>query len=114
MDIFKRYIFLCGNGIFLRKPEQMVNEQIGNAVPVVTEVMSLEEAKKSGAMALFDEKYGDSVRVVTMGPSKELCAGTHVANTADIKHFAIASVESIGSGIYRVLAYTGEGYMESV
>ena len=94
------------------KIEDLVNESINGAFDVVTTVMTIEEAKQSGAMALFDEKYGDFVRVVEMGNSKELCAGTHVRNTSDIKHFAIASVESIGSGIYRVLAYTSDSYMD--
>ena len=96
------------------KIEKLVNDSINASHEVVTEVMSVEEAKQSGAMALFDEKYGSEVRVVTMGDSKELCAGTHVRNTGDIKHFAIASVESIGSGIYRILAYTNDSYMESL
>ena len=96
------------------KIENFVNENINASYDVVTDVMSIEEAKASGAMALFDEKYGDSVRVVTMGDSKELCAGTHVANTKDIENFVIASVESIGSGIYRVLGYTGKNSMDSL
>ena len=66
--------------------EEMVNDQISQALDVRTDIMSLEEAKKTGAMALFDEKYGDRVRVVSMGEfSRELCGGTHVKNTSQIK-----------------------------
>ena len=93
------------------KIEDLVNEKINLSSPVITEVMSIEEAKATGAMALFDEKYGNEVRVVKMADSMELCAGTHVKNTKDIKHFSIASVESIGSGIYRIVAYTGDEHM---
>ena len=57
-------------------------------------------------MALFDEKYGDKVRVVTIGDSKELCAGTHVKNIGDIERFALASIESKGSNVYRVVGAT--------
>ena len=96
------------------KIEDMVNGYIAEASDVVTEVMGIEEAKETGAMALFDEKYGDEVRVVKMCDSMELCAGTHVRNTSDIKHFTIASVESIGSGIYRILAFTGLNHMEEL
>lgn len=85
----------------------MVNEQIQAKLPVVTEVMSIEDAKKSGAMALFDEKYGDSVRVLTMGDfSKELCGGTHVDNTADIRSFKIISEAGVAAGVRRIVAIT--------
>lgn len=91
----------------LKKIEQRVNEFICEGYPVVTEVMDLEEAKKTGAMALFDEKYEDKVRVVTMGSaSKEFCGGTHVSNTAQIGVFKIISEESIGSGIRRITSKT--------
>lgn len=70
--------------------------------------MSIEEAKKSGAMALFGEKYGDIVRVVDMNVSKEFCGGTHVNNTKDIEKFGICSYESIGSGIFRITGTTSK------
>ena len=94
----------------LKKIEMIVNENIANAYPVVTDIMDLEEAKTTGAMALFDEKYEDKVRVVTMGPaSKELCGGTHVSNTAEVGVFKIISEESIGSGIRRITSMTSLG-----
>jgi len=89
----------------LHKVEQLVNTMIMDAHPVITEVMDVDQAKNSGAIALFDEKYGDTVRVVTMGDvSKELCGGTHVSNTQEIGVYKIVSEESIGSGIRRITA----------
>lgn len=94
----------------LQKVEAMVNEEIKAALPVVTQVMNLEDAKKSGAMALFDEKYADDVRVVSMGDfSKELCGGTHVANTNVITAFKIISESGIAAGVRRIEALTGDG-----
>ncbi|MGM9971864.1 MAG: alanine--tRNA ligase [Anaeroplasmataceae bacterium] len=92
--------------------ENLVNKYINESHPVNTKVMALDEAKKLGAMALFDDKYKDMVRVVDMEVSKEFCAGTHVSNTSDIKNFYISSIESIGSGIFRCTAYTGSKAME--
>lgn len=91
----------------LHEVERLVNEKINADLPVTTEVLSLEEAKKTGATALFDEKYGDTVRVVSMGDfSKEFCGGTHVANTGDLGVFRIVSEESVGSGIRRITSET--------
>ncbi len=88
--------------------ERMVNEIIKKGVITSTEVMPLDKAKKLGAMALFDEKYQEQVRVVKIDKSIELCGGTHIANTKDIKSFAIANFETKGSNVYRIEAITGD------
>ena len=94
----------------LAKVEEMVNAEIQAALPVVTDVMTIEEAKKTGAMPLFGEKYGEKVRVVSMGDfSKELCGGTHVSNTSVITTFKIVSESGIAAGVRRIEALTGEG-----
>ena len=91
----------------LAEVEALVNRYIADSYPVTKEVMPIEEAKKLGAMALFNEKYGDTVRVVTMGDvSKEFCAGCHVNNTAEIGMCKIISEESIGSDVRRITAKT--------
>ena len=96
----------------IEKVEKLVNEKIKEGLDVSTEVLNIEDAKKTGAKALFGEKYGDTVRVVSMGEfSKEFCGGTHVKNTADIKAFKILSESGIAAGTRRIEAITGDNVL---
>ena len=97
----------------IAETEALVNKEIQAALPVTTQIMGIEEAKKTGAMALFGEKYGDEVRVVSMGDfSVELCGGTHVANTANITLFKIVSEAGVAAGVRRIEALTGNNVIE--
>ena len=97
----------------LKKVEDMVNEQISNGLPVIVKNMPIEEAKKTGAQALFGEKYGDIVRVVNMSDfSIEFCGGTHVKNTSEIMAFKIISETGVAAGVRRIEALTSEGLLK--
>lgn len=97
----------------LKKVEREVNRRILAALPVDTKIMTMEEARSSGAMALFGEKYGSEVRVVSMGDySKELCGGTHLQNTAQAGSFKILSENGVAAGVRRIEALTGEKALE--
>ncbi len=92
----------------IRKVEQIVNREIIANAPTQARVMGIEDAQKTGAMMLFGEKYGDSVRVLDIGSSRELCGGTHVSRTGDIGFFKIVSESGVAAGVRRVEAITGE------
>ena len=93
----------------IAKVEKIVNDEIAADLEVRTDVMTVEEAKKTGAMALFGEKYGEKVRVVSMGEfSKEFCGGTHVKHTGEITAFKIISESGVAAGVRRIEALTGD------
>ncbi len=103
----------------IRQVEDIVNEQIRKDLPVCTVIMNKDEAVKLGAMALFDEKYGEDVRVVSMGDekapfSRELCGGTHVCSTGNIGYFHILSESAVAAGVRRLECVTGIGADEYV
>ena len=96
----------------LSEVERIVNNKILSGIPVSTEVLPLEEAQKQGAIALFGEKYGDTVRVVSIGDfSKEFCGGTHASSTSDLGLYRIIAESSVASGVRRIEAVTGEGVL---
>ncbi|KAI3774034.1 hypothetical protein L1987_48577 [Smallanthus sonchifolius] len=99
----------------LTKIEDLINEWVGDATPLQTKVMPIADAKSAGAIAMFGEKYGEEVRVVNVpGVSMELCGGTHVSNTSEIRGFKIISEQGISSGVRRIEAVAGDAFIEYV
>ncbi|MDH5246575.1 MAG: alanine--tRNA ligase, partial [Betaproteobacteria bacterium] len=98
----------------IRRVESIVNDEILGNLPTQARVMPIEDAQKSGAMMLFGEKYGDEVRVLDIGSSRELCGGTHVSRTGDIGFFKIVAEGGVAAGIRRVEATTGSGALAHV
>jgi alanyl-tRNA synthetase len=98
----------------IERVEQLVNEAILQNTPIRTEVLTMEQARSRGATMIFEEKYGDVVRMLTIGPSTELCGGVHARATGDIGLFKIVSEQSVGAGVRRILASTGEGSLAYV
>ncbi|MFY9315259.1 MAG: alanine--tRNA ligase [Burkholderiales bacterium] len=98
----------------IREIERRVNAEILRNTPTRAQIMPIEDAKKSGAVMLFGEKYGDEVRVLDIGSSREFCGGTHVARTGDIGFFKITGQAGVAAGVRRVEAITGEGALDWV
>ncbi|MCD7810759.1 MAG: alanine--tRNA ligase [Ruminococcus sp.] len=98
----------------ISRVEEIVNSEIMNAYPVTMREMPIDEARKLGAMALFGEKYGDTVRVVTADKSIEFCGGTHISNTSQIGLFKIVSESSVAAGVRRIEAVTGTGVISLI
>jgi alanyl-tRNA synthetase len=96
----------------IRRIEDLVNERVLGNSPVHTEVLSMEEARKRGAMMIFEEKYGDTVRMLSMADSVELCGGTHARATGDIGLFKILSEQGVAAGVRRIVASTGDGSLQ--
>ncbi len=98
----------------IKRIEELVNEKIRENLPVSVKEMAYQEAIRSGAVAIFEEKYGDRVRVISAGDfSRELCGGTHVSRTGDIGYFKIISESSVGAGVRRLVAQTGRWAVET-
>jgi len=112
-----RFDFTHNSGLSaneLTRIETLVNQEVLKNHPIRTEVLDMEQAKKRGAMMIFEEKYGDVVRMLTMGPSTELCGGVHARATGDIGLFKITSEQGVAAGVRRMLATTGTGSLHYV